>query len=97
MATTVGVRQLKNELSRYLRLVRKGTEVVVLDRGHPVALLRGLTGSAPADSEDERLARLAARGLVKLGNGKRLRFRPLDFGPDVKLSEAVIEDREDRI
>ena len=36
----VGVRELKNRLSEYLRLVRNGEEILVTDRGQVVAELR---------------------------------------------------------
>jgi antitoxin (DNA-binding transcriptional repressor) of toxin-antitoxin stability system len=36
----VGVRELKNRLSEYLRLVRSGEEILVTDRGEVVAELR---------------------------------------------------------
>ena len=37
---TVGIRKLKNELSAYLREVKKGTVILVTDRGSIVAELR---------------------------------------------------------
>ena len=94
MTATVGVRELKNELSRYLRLVREGTSVVVLDRGRPVALLSPVPAGTRAASTAEHLASLAARGLVTLGTPRRR--RPPRRRPQVDLSEAVLEDREDR-
>jgi antitoxin (DNA-binding transcriptional repressor) of toxin-antitoxin stability system len=36
----VGVRELKNRLSEYLRLVRNGEEILVTDRGEVIAELR---------------------------------------------------------
>ncbi|HWW94253.1 MAG TPA: type II toxin-antitoxin system prevent-host-death family antitoxin [Vicinamibacteria bacterium] len=36
----VGVRELKNRLSQYLRMVRNGEEILVTDRGEMVAELR---------------------------------------------------------
>ena len=36
----VGVRALKNRLSKYLRLVRNGEEILVTDRGELIAKLR---------------------------------------------------------
>ena len=36
----VGVRELKNRLSEYLRLVRNGEQILVTDRGDVVAELR---------------------------------------------------------
>lgn len=55
----VGVRDLRNNLSRVLAGVREGDEVIVTDHGKPVA--RILQIDAPTD----RLAELAARGLVR--------------------------------
>ncbi|HXW06963.1 MAG TPA: type II toxin-antitoxin system prevent-host-death family antitoxin [Vicinamibacterales bacterium] len=64
---TVGVRELKNRLSEYIRLVRAGEGVLVTDRGEVVAELtapghRSLDASIPAG-----LVTLARRGLVTLG------------------------------
>jgi prevent-host-death family protein len=52
-------------MSRYLREVKRGTEVEILDRGQPVARLVGVSKLERRDA----LARMAADGLVKLGNG----------------------------
>ena len=96
MSTTVGVRELKNSLSRYLRLAEGGESVVVCDHGRPVAMLTPLpAGQAPARTTAEHLAGLAARGLLTLGSGKKMRRAPRKL-PKVDLSSAVIEDREDR-
>lgn len=56
---TVGVRELKNNLSRYLGLVAGGAEVVVTDRGRPVARLTAI------DASTDRLQRLIDAGLVR--------------------------------
>jgi prevent-host-death family protein len=64
---TVGVRELKNRLSEYLRHVRLGDTVLVTDRGEIVAELTP-PGHAPADaSVPPGLVALAKRGLVRLG------------------------------
>jgi prevent-host-death family protein len=54
----VGIRDLRANLSRWLREVRSGREVVVTDRGEPVARL------LPAAGRDDPLADLIARGLA---------------------------------
>lgn len=94
MTTTVGVRELKDGLSRYVRLARDGERVIVLDRGKPVAILGpvGAQDAAPSTAA-EHLAALAARGVVRLpAPGAQLpRRRPR--GPRVDLSGAVDEDR----
>jgi prevent-host-death family protein len=55
----VGVRELKNNLSRYLERVRAGDQVVVTDHGRPVARL------TPVDVGTDRLATLVAAGVVQ--------------------------------
>jgi prevent-host-death family protein len=41
--STVGLKELKNRLAHYLRLTQKGEEVIVTDRGQPVAVIRHIT------------------------------------------------------
>ncbi len=94
MATIVGVRDLKNSLSRWLRLVREGETVIVLDRGRPVAVLSPVGAHGGARTTADHLASLAARGLVVLGTGRR-RTRPQPL-PRANLSGAVLEDRGER-
>jgi prevent-host-death family protein len=53
----VGVRQLRNELSRWLDAVQGGDEVTITERGLPVARLIGVSGPS-------QLERLIAEGVV---------------------------------
>ena len=54
--TTVGIRELKNRLSEFLRKVADGERVTVTDRGRPVAIM-----SPPdAPAEHETVARMVA-------------------------------------
>lgn len=53
----VGVRELRNNLSRYLDKVREGEQLVVTDRGRPIARI------VPAE-EDRTFDSLVAEGLV---------------------------------
>jgi antitoxin (DNA-binding transcriptional repressor) of toxin-antitoxin stability system len=63
----VGLRELKNRLSEYVRQVRAGEEVLVTDRGAVVAEL-GPPGRAIATSaESAGLVELSKRGLLTLG------------------------------
>ena len=55
----VGIRDLKNNLSRYVDQVREGGEVIVTDRGRPVARLSAL------DQPTDRLAELITSGAVR--------------------------------
>lgn len=58
LATEVGVRELHDHLSRYLRHVESGGEIVVTMRGRRIARLSAV-------ERDDPLADLRARGLVR--------------------------------
>jgi antitoxin (DNA-binding transcriptional repressor) of toxin-antitoxin stability system len=62
----VGVRELKNRLSEYLRLVQRGEDILVTDRGEVVAELRP-PGASKAGSGHPLLDDLARRGMVRIG------------------------------
>ena len=66
----VGVRQLKNQLTRYLRLAEKGQSVLVTNRNRPIAVLRK-PDSNSARTEGEVVAALAARGEARAGGQTR--------------------------
>jgi prevent-host-death family protein len=58
MIEQVGVRELRDQLSRYLDRVRDGEEIEVTERGRPVAML------VPLPDSRARLAELVAAGVV---------------------------------
>ncbi len=64
---TVGVRDLKNKLSEYLRRVRLGECVLVTDRGEVVAELLPPGQRQGDPSVPEGLQLLARRGVLTLG------------------------------
>jgi prevent-host-death family protein len=89
----VGVRELKTRLGRYLRSVREGRTVLVTDRGEPIAELRPL---APDRRLSATLVRLSVEGAVTLpGRRAMSAFAPIR-SRGRSLSDAVIDEREDR-
>lgn len=90
MSSTVGVAELRQNLSRYLRRVARGERLVVTDRNRPVAEL----GPPPADSA--HLDRLIAEGRVsrpvRRGLPEPLRLE----GDPYLLSRALDEVRGER-
>lgn len=91
--STASVSELKAKLSRYLREVRRGGEVEVLDQGAPVARL---VPPAPGGEQGVR-ERLIGEGLLRPGAGNAsavLELPPLAL--PVSLSESLAEDRSDR-
>ena len=96
--TSVSVSELKANLSRYLREVRRGGEFQVLDRGEPIAWLKPTEWSPTNEGEEEAvIAKLIADGVLRAGKGeceKILEQPPLELG--VSILEALLEDRDDR-
>ena len=91
--STVSVSDLKANLSRYLREVRRGGEIQVLDRGTPVARL-----TAPTEPNSGTRQRLVSMGLLRPGSGDPAAI--LDVAPlelQTSISEALDEDRADRV
>ena len=88
---TVGTKQLKNQLSAFLRRARAGEIVKITDRGHVVAELRGV-GADPS-SEAELLLKLEAIGLVTAGSRRFRDFRPVRLRRGASASKAIAEDR----
>ena len=87
--TTVGIRELKDHLSEYLRRVREGDLLVITDRGKPV----GRLGPAEAGGGVERARLLVRHGVARWEGGKP---RGLDRAPRATgglVSAAVLEDR----
>ena len=81
---TVGVKELKNNLSAYLREVRRGTRVFVADRQQVVAELRE-PGSVPESALDPVLAGWVDAGVVHLPGAPKA---PLPPSP-AKLPEGT--------
>lgn len=73
---TVGLRELKNRLSEYVRQVRTGQAVMVTDRGEVVAELRPPDQVPPGTKIDAAVVRLVNRGLLILGAPNTARVYP---------------------
>lgn len=91
---TAAVARLKAELSRYLRFVKSGEEILVTERRVPIARLVPVDTGAAAD---ESLRDLERQGLLRLGSGRL----PKDFwkkrrarDPKGLLRKALLEERE---
>ncbi len=91
--STVGVKALKNRLTQYLRRIKQGDEVVVTDRGKPIALIQPIQTAERVLSLDARLAKLAAQGLVALPTHKPLRRVRLVQVSGAPMSQTIIRDR----
>ena len=87
---TVGIRELKSGLSRYLKRVRAGAMVTVTERGRAIATISPV--ETPADTGWAHA--MVASGLAEWAGGKPAGARPLAAAAsDRSVSEAVLEDR----
>jgi prevent-host-death family protein len=89
---TVGVRELRAHLSRYLEHVRSGARLVVTDRGRAIATISPADASPPA--ELEWAARWVAEGRGTCSGGKpRGASRRILLTKGRSVADAVLEDR----
>jgi prevent-host-death family protein len=90
---SVGIRDLKAHLSRYLRRVRAGTRLQVTERGRTIATIS--PAHAPDEPAEVQWARkMVLDGRAQWSGGKpegTSRLATPTSGPTV--SDAVIEDR----
>jgi prevent-host-death family protein len=83
----VGVRELKQRLSRYLARVARGETIRVTDRGVPKAILAPLPGKA-------RLEEGIGQGWISAPRGKvAAPARVRRARASVRVEEALAEDR----
>jgi prevent-host-death family protein len=87
---TVGVRELRQNLSVWLRRVEEGESFVVTDRGRPVARLGPLGGG-------DAMSALVASGLVRPPEIPLADVPPPVARPDLpRLSDLILEERGER-
>jgi antitoxin (DNA-binding transcriptional repressor) of toxin-antitoxin stability system len=93
------IAELKNRLSRYLALVRKGEVIRILDRDVPIAQIVPLgLGAAGGGRGEDVLIALERKGLVRRGEG-RIPREILSHDPPgdpVGAVAALIEERRAR-
>jgi len=83
----VGIRDLKNGLSSYIDRVRNGEEVIVTDRGRPVARLSSL------EAAHDHLADLIAAGIVRAPTSERRHVPTRRIKSKGPVSDLVAEQR----
>ncbi len=91
---TTAITELKAHLSDYLNQVKSGTEVLVTERGRPVAKIVPFSGK---QRPRQSLSKMEKQGLIKLGKGKLPQdFWTLPRGKDPQglVLKALLQDRE---
>lgn len=91
MATTVGVRELRRDLSEYLRRVEQGESFAVTSRGRAVAVL------GPSPEHRDPLEQLVIERHAIPARLDLLEVEPLELPGGPPLSELLDDVRADRL
>jgi prevent-host-death family protein len=87
--TRIGVRELKGQLSRYLRRVKLGERLAITERGRLIAILSG----PPANAAEQQVESMIREGVASWDGGKPAgAARPRKIAAR-SVADAVIEDR----
>ncbi len=93
---TVGIAELKNRLSHYLRRVQRGESILISDRDRVIARIERVGAPPTSGTDTEWLERLERRGVLRRGIGKPtgrwLAGRPR-VGADVVA--ALLKERDE--
>ncbi len=90
----VGIREAKANLSKLLRIVEKGNEVVLTDRGRPVGKI--VPVGRDALSLASRIKDMEDAGIVEPVSRKGMRSLPSPIPVTEGLAQRILlEDRED--
>ena len=87
----VGMRQLKTQLARYLRAVEAGDSLTVTVRNRPVAKVIPIR--AHGEEDEEALSALVEKGLLRPSKRKPRPLKRALKVRNVRIAEAVLEDR----
>jgi prevent-host-death family protein len=95
---TAKISELKAKLSAHIEYVKRGEEVLILDRNTPVARL---VPAEPIEEEDTRMRRLIAKGVIlpPRDPNNRAKFVPSPAGPCIQqeaMDRIWEEERGDR-
>jgi prevent-host-death family protein len=91
---SVGIREAKIDLSKILKRVKSGREVVITDRGHPIAKI------VPLVSEnlplEERVRRLEGQGLLLPVSKKNRRPLPPPLPTPEGAAQGFLQEDRNR-
>ena len=86
---TVGIRELKRDLSKYLRSVKAGNKVIITDRNREIAVI------VPFKKADDqgKILQLIREGVADWSGEKPRGMSARIRSKGKSVSEAVVEDR----
>ncbi len=94
--TRMGMRELKENMGRFVSLIKKNETITLHYRGKPLATVHPIHAKETSSSAEQKLiADLERQGLISGGSGKGFKkIRPIKV-KGKSISDIVIEDREE--
>jgi prevent-host-death family protein len=91
----LGLRAANQQFSKAIRAVRAGKEVLLTERGQPIAVIKPIKNER---ADEAVLRQMAAQGLITLPErkGRLPGFRAVAL-EGKPLSRTIIDDRDDRV
>lgn len=90
----IGLREANLHFSKYIQHVRNGEQIILTERGAPIAVIKPLDSSA--GSLEEKMQTLEARGLLRRASKGNLKLpRPVRIRGKT-LSEFVVAGKDER-
>lgn len=89
------MRELKENMGRFVSLLKKGEKITLNYHGHPLAVVSSLKGGAYKSSKEKKLLEtLEIKGMISGGSGQLKRWvSPLKIGGK-NISDFVVDLRE---
>jgi prevent-host-death family protein len=89
---SIGIRELRQNASQYIRLVKAGETIEVTERGVPVAELRPCQPSPRGESPYEQLVR---EGKIRKGTQDWTSFKPIPVRPGERTLSEILQEMRD--
>ena len=93
----LGLREANQQFSKAIKAVRAGKEVVLTERGQPVAVIKPIKAG---NAQEAALQAMTEEGLLTPASRKgpmpAPRWRPVKV-KGKPLSQTIIDDRDDRV
>ena len=92
----LGLREANQRFSKAIRAVRAGREVILTERGHPIAVIKPIKDN---DTQEASFRAMVDEGFVisaaRKGPMPAPKWRPVTI-KGKPLSQTIIDDRQDR-
>lgn len=94
---SASVTDIKNNLSKYLELVKNGESVLITERGITVARIESVRAQQGKTADEARLARLERAGVIRRGRPIPqwlIDKAPVKLAKEVSVVQALLDERD---